>query len=131
VAEFARAAQAYWDDFRDCGSRAYPTRNFYSACTKRSRRDLRRAEDLVLHALDRSKTAACKRARDRLRGVIAHVGGAIERAVVAFDRTNNALLKKRTYSGPSPKELFPRAQQAIEEDLPAARKLSGAIDAGC
>ena len=129
--DWARAAQAYWDDFRNCGSRVTTVRGFFSSCTKKTRSELRRGEDRVLRELDRSKTAACKRVRDRLRGVTAHTGAALERAVQAFDRSNDASLDHRKYSGPPPQQLYLVGAAALEEDVPAARSLSRTIDKGC
>jgi hypothetical protein len=131
VNEFTRTAQAYWDEFRNCGSSPTPTRGFFEACTKRTRREFQAAEDTVLRALERSKTGACKQVANRLRGVMARAGAAIERTVVAFDRSNNASLKGQAYNGPPPQQLFPGGQRAIDEDLPDVRKLSQTIDAGC
>jgi hypothetical protein len=131
VADFTRAARAYWDDFRNCGSRATATRGFFEACTKRTRRDFQDARDRVLRALERSKGAACKRAANRLRGVMARAGAAIDRTVVAFDRSNNASLEGQAYNGPPPQQLFPAGQRAIDEDLPTAQRLSHMIDAQC
>src|SRR5204862_532662 len=37
VESWANAAQAYWDDFRSCGSRVTQTRDFFSSCTTRAR----------------------------------------------------------------------------------------------
>jgi hypothetical protein len=131
VDDFARAAQAYWDDFRNCGSRLTPTRGFFEACTKRTRHGFQAAEDRVLRELDRSKAAACKRVADRLRGAMARVGAAVERTVVAFDRSNNATLKHRAYRGPPPQQLYLRGAEALETVLPAVRGLSRQIDKGC
>jgi hypothetical protein len=131
VADFAAATQAYWDEFRNCGSGATATRDYFAGCTRSTRRDFRLAETRALRALERSKAAACRHARDLLREVMAHVVATVERTVVAFDRSNNASLEKSTYSGPAPQQLFLSGQQAIDEDLPKARELSRTIDAGC
>jgi hypothetical protein len=131
VDDFTRAAEAYWDEFRNCSLSATPTRGFFEACTKRTRHDLRTAEGRALRALDRSVTAGCKPVANSLKGVMARAGAAIERTVVAFDRSNNASLKGQAYNGPPPQQLFPGGQRAIDEDLPALRKLSQTIDAGC
>ena len=128
---WARAAQAYWDDFRNCGSRVTPVRGFFSSCTKKTRRALRRGEDRVVRELDRSKTAACKRMRERLSGVIARTRATLERAVQAFDRSNDASLNHRKYSGPPPQQLYLVGAAALEGDVPAARTLSRTIDKGC
>jgi hypothetical protein len=131
VDAWARAAQAYWDDFRNCGSRVTPVRGFFSSCTKKTRHEFRRDEDRVLRELDRSKTAACKRVRDRLRGVMAHAGAALERAVQAFDGSNDASLGHRKYKGPPPQQLYLVGAAALEGDVPTARTLSRTIDKGC
>jgi hypothetical protein len=131
VDAWAQAAQAYSDDFRNCGTRAYPTRDFFSACTKKTRHTFRRAKDAVLRAIKRSKKPACKRVRERLSAVMARTGAALERTVLAFDRSNNATLEHRSYSGPPPQQLYLRAAQELQTGAPEAKGLSREIDAGC
>jgi hypothetical protein len=51
--------------------------------------------------------------------------------VLAFDRSNNATLAHRSYSGPPPQQLYLRAAQELQAGAPEAKRLSGEIDAGC
>ena len=131
VAGWATDAQSYSDDFRNCGGRANPTRDFFASCTKGSRNRFRRAEQRAVRAVTRSRTAACRRVRRRLKGVMARTGAALERAVLGFDRSNNAALENRSPTGPPPQQLYLQAAQALETGVAQAKSLSRQIDAGC
>src|SRR3954447_21940332 len=130
VASWADAAQAYWDDFRNCGASVTPARGFFATCTKYTRTAFRDAEDRVLRSIRRSG-GACRRDRARLAGLMARTGAPLEQAVQAFDRSNNASLKHRRYTGPAPQQLYLRGEQALAEGPPQARKLSRTIASGC
>jgi hypothetical protein len=130
VASWAAAAQAYWDDFRNCGSSVTPERGFFATCTKRTRTGFRNAEDRVLRSIRRSGRA-CRLDRARLAGLMARTGAPLDRAVRAFDRSNDATLRHRRYTGPPPQQLYLRGEQALAEGPPQAKKLSRTIASGC
>jgi hypothetical protein len=62
---------------------------------------------------------------------MARTGAALERTVLAFDRSNNATLQHRSYTGPPPQQLYLTAAQELETGVPEAKRLSHSIDAGC
>lgn len=131
VADWAAKARAYSDDFRNCGVSVTPTRRYFETCTKDTRRSMQTAEQRVLREVRRSKSAACTRPRARLEKVMESVETALSKSVRSFDRLNDAALERRNYSGPPPNTLYLRAAQALEDDVPEARRLSRTIDAGC
>jgi hypothetical protein len=131
VADWAAKARAYSNDFQNCGVSVTPTRRYFETCTKDTRRSLQTAEKRVLREVRRSKTAACTRPRARLEKVMANVETALSNSVRSYDRLNDAALEHRNYSGPPPNTLYLSAAQALEDDVPEARRLSRTIDAGC
>jgi hypothetical protein len=62
---------------------------------------------------------------------MARTGAALERAVLAFDRTNNAALEHRASTGPPAQQLYLQAAQALETGVAEAKSLSRKLDSGC
>lgn len=131
VDTWARAAQAYWDDFRNCGSSVTAVHGFFAGCTKKTDGAFRQAGSRVLRELRRSKTAACKSVRADLRSLVVHGETVLQGTVRAFDRSNDASLDHRTYSGRPPQQLFLAGANWLEGDLPKASNLSRQIEQGC
>jgi hypothetical protein len=130
VDAWAKAALAYWDDFRNCGSKVTRTRYFFSTCTSRTGRNLNRAKLKVQSAVA-GGAGSCRTAAKRLRAVVNGIGTALRGAVRGFDQSNNASLANRSYGGPAPQQLYFRGAGVLEEGIPKARTLSRALDRGC
>jgi hypothetical protein len=126
VGTWADAAQSYWARFRDCGSGANPVRGYFASCTKQGRRSLRQAERQALRRLG-GPAAPCK----RLRSLITRSGASLERAVTAFDASNDAGIARRPYRGAPPQSLYLNGERTLAEDVPLARRLSRDAPAAC
>ena len=114
LAAWDEAAHAYWQEFGDCGARAYPTRGFYASCTKKTRGAFYAAGARAL-----AQGGNCP-GRKRL---ISRVRNRLDAAVSALDRQNDATLAHRKYRGPPIQAFYSRATQSLEFDVPAARSL--------
>lgn len=123
---WADAAQSYWARFRDCGSGAGPVRGYFASCTKQGRRSMRQAARHALRGLGGS-AAPCK----RLRSLITRTGASLERAVKAFDASNDAGIARRPYRGAPPQSLYLTGERSLAEDVPLARRLSRDAPAAC
>ena len=123
---WADAAEGYWARFRNCGSGANPTRGYFASCTKQEARALRRAEARAVRGL-RGAAAPCR----RLRGLVTRTCASLERAVEAFDASNDAGLAHRRYSGPPPQSLYLEGERALSVDVPLARRLSRDAPRSC
>jgi hypothetical protein len=128
VSHWADAAQVYWQEFGDCGARAYPARGFFASCTKESRREFHETGTRAVRA---RASGACAAERARLKSLVAHVRSRLDAAVKALDDRNDAALAHRPYRGPPLESSYQSATQALDEDVPAARELGRKIAAGC
>jgi hypothetical protein len=126
VDAWATAAQAYWADFRNCGSRATRTRNFFASCTKQSRQGLARAR-LKAQAALASAAGSCRTASRQARALVDRTGAGLEGAVRGFDRSNNASLGSGSYGGPPPQQLYFRGAGVLDEGVAKAHTLSRSL----
>jgi hypothetical protein len=126
VNAWADAAQRYWGKFRDCGSGANPVRSYFASCTKGEQRALRQSERQALRGL-RGPAAACK----QVGSLIRRTDATLERAVKAFDASNDAGIAHRPYRGAPPQSLYLDGERSLAEDLPRARQLSPDVPVSC
>jgi hypothetical protein len=131
VFAWTQSAQAYWNKFRDCGAGVRPVRAYFATCTKQTREQLLDDGRRAVREVERASTSACASERRRLKATIRRMQPALERAVRAFDRSNDAALGKAQYNGPPPYQLFVAGQGKLESGVASSLRLSRAIDAGC
>jgi hypothetical protein len=131
VFAWTQSAQAYWNQFRTCGAGVRPVRAYFAVCTRQTHRQLRADARKATRAVDAVSTVGCAAATRRLETTIRRTGSALERAVRAFDRSNDASLGNAPYNGPPPYQLFVTGQGLLESGIASSLRLSRGIDAGC
>jgi hypothetical protein len=119
------ATRAFDSRLESCGSRVYPTRDFFAACMSQPPLEYRGAAAGVRRAFDvvAGSSAACRAPAASANRLLDRDLALLARQISYSDQLNNAATDRLAYTGPPLEEFEAQARATIGRDLKALRKL--------
>jgi hypothetical protein len=125
VGRWSDATRAFDGQLESCGSRVYPTHEFFAACMRQPPLDYKGAAAGVRRAFDAraGSSAACRRAAADAGRILDRDQSLLAQQIAFSDQLNNAATDRLSYSGPPLADFESQARATISRDLSSLRKL--------
>jgi hypothetical protein len=123
--KWAGAARAFDRELESCGTRVYPTHDFFKACMTQQPPGYSSAAAGVRRAFDAraGSSDACRRAAATAGRLLTRDTSLMAREIAFSDDLNNAATDRQNYSGPPLAQFEAEARATIDRDLASLRKL--------